>query len=1317
MKLIPGGPAVSDFRLEQLHADMRSASDVLESVESLDAHHIYFFESDSNHPEALDEEALQNQLADLLPHADTANTTLLYDTGQTVAAEPLEAIQRLVIPRAGTVSPWASKALDILKNCGIKGMTGIERGVLWTLGSKQPLPQQALSAIDAGIHDRMTECVVALAQANEVLFQTAATRELVLIDVLDGGIQALEQANTELGLALAADEMQYLLEHFAAMQRNPTDAELMMFAQANSEHCRHKIFNADWTIDGEAMQTTLFSMIRNTHESNPGGVLSAYADNAAVIRGHDCQRWFADADGIYRRHSEPGHIQIKVETHNHPTAISPFPGAATGSGGEIRDEGATGNGGKPKAGLCGFSVSNLCLPDLAQPWEQGVGKPDRIASAMNIMLEGPIGAAAFNNEFGRPNLTGYFRTLEQRVESPDGDTVYGYHKPIMIAGGMGAMRECNIAKLPVEPGATLVVIGGPAMLIGLGGGAASSMASGESDEALDFSSVQRDNPEMQRRCQEVLDRCIALGDQTPILSMHDVGAGGLSNALPELVHDAGLGGKFELRKIPNADPALSPMQIWCNEAQERYVLAVDTVKLEQFISICKRERCEYAMVGITTEESLLEVNDDRFGNKPVNMPLSVLLGKPPRMHRQVERQVQQSSSDAQTLAGVALDDAIQRVLQLPAVACKNFLITIGDRSITGQVARDQMVGPWQVPVADVAVTVADYDGFTGEAMAMGERTPVAMVDAVASGRMAVAESLTNLAASFVGDLANVSLSANWMAACGHKGEDAALFDTVRSIGIDLVPALGIAIPVGKDSLSMKTAWHDGDVQREVTSPLSLVVTAFSPVEDVRKTVTPQLRTDLGETDLLLLDLGFGKNRLAGSALAQVFNCTGDVAPDIDEPATLKAFFNVVQELLRRDLLLAYHDRSDGGLLVALAEMAFAGNVGLDIQLHSLSPNSNAALFAEEAGAVLQTRSRQYAEVMSVIEMAGLGDSLHTVGSLNHTCELVINRRDDVLFSAPLHELKSLWWSTSWQMSRMRDNPQCADEEYAAIANPEDPGLRPQLTFDPHLAVAERLISTTAIDARPRVAILREQGVNGQQEMAAAFDAAGFQAVDVHMSDIINGDISLSGFQGLAACGGFSYGDVMGAGGGWANTIRHNPRAFDEFSAFFARDDGFGLGICNGCQMMSQLRDLIPGAGYWPVFKRNRSEQFEARVTMVEVFKSPSIFLTDMQGSRLPVVVAHGEGRCEFADEEKIADANVALAYVDNAGNLAEKYPANPNGSPYGVTGLCSDDGRFTIMMPHPERVYRSITNSWVPPQWGPRGPWLRMFENARVALG
>ena len=1319
MLTLTGGPALSGFRLERLLQGFKS---LVPAVQSITATECFFLQTDGE----LDAEQ-RLRVQQLLALADDSESAMS-DPGQS------HSTRFIVVPRTGTVSPWATKALDIFRNCGMgvgavvggKGaVTAIERGTLWSVVCDSELDRETLNTVQSFLHDRMTESVLEpsagqpfdLAAVASDMFADATPTPLVEVDVLKEGTQALASANRDLGLALSDDEIDYLATSFTALKRNPTDAELMMFAQANSEHCRHKIFNADWTIDGEGRASTLFSMIRNTHEKNPGSVLSAYKDNAAVIAGHDCDRFMCLADGSYGSSAEPSHIQIKVETHNHPTAISPFPGAATGSGGEIRDEGATGNGSKPKSGLCGFSVSNLKLPELAQPWEIENGKPGRIASALDIMLEGPIGAAAFNNEFGRPNLTGYFRTLEQSVSFGGEEEVRGYHKPIMLAGGMGAIREGNIEKLPVPAGASLVVIGGPAMLIGLGGGAASSVTSGESEETLDYASVQRGNPEMQRRCQEVLDRCIALGEASPILSMHDVGAGGLSNAFPELVHDAGRGGSFHLRDIPNADPGMAPMQIWCNESQERYVLAIDSKRLEDFLALCARERCEVAVVGETTEQLQVELIDPVFDNKPVDMPLEVLLGKPPRMHREVvRREFAQDNFDA---TSIELGDAVERVLQLPSVACKNFLITIGDRSITGQVVRDQMVGPWQVPVADVAVTASDYKNFSGEAMALGERTPVALLDPVASGRMALAESLTNIAAACIGDISRVSLSANWMAAAGHPGEDAALYATVEAVGMELAPALGIAIPVGKDSLSMKSSWSEQGKVHEVTAPLSLVVTAFAPVSDIRKTLTPQLRTDLGDTQVLLIDLGLGKNRLGGSALLQTYSAVGDLAPDVDDPAMLKGFFQAIQSLCDSELLLAYHDRSDGGLFTTLAEMAFAGNTGLDVQLHSLGPSAIECLFNEELGAVCQIRSRQYAEVMAVFESFGLGDAIHDIAQLNNNTSLVIHHADSLMFHQPLHELKATWWKTSWQMQRMRDNPECADQEFAAIRDAANPGLRSQLTFDPHANVAEKVIrkASKASKPQPKVAILREQGVNGQQEMAAAFDTAGFTAVDVHMSDLIAGRHSLADFQGLVACGGFSYGDVLGAGGGWANSIRFNERAFEEFSRFFERGDVFGLGVCNGCQMMSHLRDMIPGAAYWPHFERNASEQFEARVVTVEVFASDSVFFKGMQGSRIPVPVAHGEGRAVFDDEERLADANVVLAYVDNSGNLAETYPANPNGSPYGVTGVCNDDGRFTIMMPHPERVFRSVTNSWAPEQWGERGPWLRMFENARVFVG
>jgi phosphoribosylformylglycinamidine synthase len=1118
-----------------------------------------------------------------------------------------------------------------------------------------------------------------------------------------------------------------------------------MFAQANSEHCRHKIFNADWIVDGVQQDRSLFAMIRHTHECHPDDVLSAYSDNAAVISGFPAGRFFPDpADGEYRYHPEDVHILMKVETHNHPTAISPFPGAATGSGGEIRDEGATGRGAKPKAGLCGFSVSNLRIPDFVQPWERDYGKPGRIVSALDIMLEGPIGAAAFNNEFGRPNLAGYFRTFEE--DGPDGQR-RGYHKPIMIAGGLGNIREAHVHKAELPPGTAIVVLGGPAMLIGLGGGAASSMAAGSSHEDLDFASVQRGNPEIQRRAQEVIDRCVALGASNPILSIHDVGAGGLSNAVPEIVHGAERGGSFELREVPNDDPGMTPMQIWCNEAQERYVLAIAAEGLATFEALCARERCPYAVIGVATGEPALTVTDRQFNNRPVDLPMHVLFGKPPKMLRDVAREGGSPGlphlptpgpsplsmngeggrgGEVSTFHGEGgrggevspLADAVARVLRFPAVADKSFLITIGDRTVTGLVCRDQMVGPWQVPVSDVAVTTTSFDAYTGEAMAMGERTPLAVLNAPASGRMAVGEAITNIAAARIEKLGDVKLSANWMAAAGHPGEDARLFDTVRAVGMELCPALGIAIPVGKDSLSMKTVWDEGAERKSVVAPLSLIVSAFAPVLDARRTLTPQLCTDRGDTDLILIDLGRGQNRLGGSALAQVYGQLGEVVPDLDAPDDLKAFFAVIQELNAAGRLLAHHDRSDGGLLATLAEMMFAGGCGATILLDDLDDGPLGALFAEELGAVIQVRARDRRAVLTRLAAAGLGECCHVIGAPNGEDRLILRHAGETLFAASRSELRRLWSETSYRMQALRDHPDCAREAFAAACDPADPGLNIRLTFDPAEDIAAPFL---ADGARPRVAILREQGVNGQVEMAAAFDRAGFAAVDVHMSDLIGGRVSLADFHGIAACGGFSYGDVLGAGEGWAKSILFNPRARDEFAAFFARPDSFGLGVCNGCQMLSNLHELIAGTGLWPRFVRNRVEQFEARLSLVEVLPSPSLFLRGMAGSRLPIAVAHGEGRAEFRDERgpdaALAAGLVALRFVDHFGQPAATYPANPNGSPGGITGLCSRDGRFTILMPHPERVFRAAQYSWHPDGWGEDGPWLRLFRNARRWLG
>jgi phosphoribosylformylglycinamidine synthase len=1222
----------------------------------------------------------------------------------------------LVVPRPGTISPWSSKATDIAHNCGLTKIRRVERGTAYYLTATDraidgALPRGAVALL----HDRMTQvALLELAEA-ERLFSHAEPRPLARVSLLENGRSALELANRELGLALSEDELEYLLESFTALGRNPTDVELMMFAQANSEHCRHKIFNADWVLDHEAQARSLFAMIRNTTERSPGQVLSAYKDNAAVMAGWEGRRFVPSArDGLYEEHDEDVHILMKVETHNHPTAIAPDPGAATGSGGEIRDEGATGRGGKPKAGLTGFSVSNLRLPGRNRPWERDYGRPGRIVSALDIMLEGPIGAAAFNNEFGRPNLAGYFRTYEQEAPGPEGTELRGYHKPIMLAGGIGNIRAEHVAKRPFPPGTPLVVLGGPAMLIGLGGGAASSMASGTSAEDLDFASVQRANPEMQRRCQEVIDRCWALGQDNPILFLHDVGAGGLSNALPELVHDGGRGGRFELRAVPNADPGMNPMEIWCNEAQERYVLAVAAEGLGEFEAICGRERCPYAVVGEATEEEQLILGDAHFRNDPIDIPMPLLFGKPPRMRREVRRLTFHKPPLA--LADIELMEAALRVLSLPTVADKTFLITIGDRSITGLVARDQMVGPWQVPVADVAVTLSDYRGETGEAMAVGERTPLALIDAPASGRMAVGEAVTNIAAAAIDDIGDIKLSANWMAAAGHGDEDARLYDTVRAVGIELCPALGIAIPVGKDSMSMKTVWEETDGRREMTAPMSLIVSAFAPVRDAGRTLTPQLRTDLGDTDLILIDLGEGRNRLGASCLAQVHGQVGDVGPDLDDPDLLKRFFAAIQELNSECLLLAYHDRSDGGLLVTLCEMAFAGRCGVEVSVDGLGDDPVAALFSEELGAVVQVHHTDTDDALKMLGDHGLGRCSLVIGTTAEDDRIRFVRHGQPILESERARFQEAWSETSFAIQSLRDNPECAAEEHARIADGRDPGLRASLGFDPEEDVAAPFIVS---GARPRLAVLREQGVNGQVEMAAAFHQAGFACVDVHMSDIIAGRTTLDGFVGLAACGGFSYGDVLGAGEGWAKSILFNARARDQFQAFFERGDTFALGVCNGCQMLSNLKELIPGTAHWPRFVRNRSEQFEARLVMVEVLPTPSILLGGMAGSRLPVAVAHGEGRAEFRDGDHLrsAGSRVALRYVENAGGIAERYPANPNGSPLGITGLASQDGRVTIMMPHPERVFRALQCTWRPDDWREDGPWMRLFRNARVWVG
>lgn len=1250
--------------------------------------------------------------------ADEHNTLeKLLTYGPTLATHQPAGQLLLVTPRPGTISPWSSKATDIAHNCGLTKVLRLERGVAYYLTSTRALTATEQQQVAALLHDRMMEVVFTELQQAQALFRKAEPAALSSVDILAGGREALAEANSRMGLALAEDEIDYLFSNFTALGRNPNDIELYMFAQANSEHCRHKIFNADWTIDGEKQPKSLFKMIKNTMEKTPDHVLSAYKDNAAVMEGSKAGRFFPTPDTQeYQYHHEDIHVLMKVETHNHPTAISPFPGAATGSGGEIRDEGATGVGSKPKAGLVGFSVSNLRIPGFEQPWETDFGKPGRIVSALDIMTEGPLGGAAFNNEFGRPNILGYFRTYEEQVPSHNGEEVRGYHKPIMIAGGLGNIRAEHVQKGDLPVGAKLVVLGGPAMNIGLGGGAASSMASGQSAEDLDFASVQRENPEIERRCQEVIDRCWQLGADNPIVFIHDVGAGGLSNAFPELVNDGGVGGKFELRNVPNDEPGMSPLEIWCNESQERYVMAIPADKMPVFEQICKRERAPYAVVGEATAEQHLTLSDTHFGNTPIDLPLSVLLGKAPKMHRDV--QSKQSSGKALELNGVSIKDATERLLRLPTIAEKTFLISIGDRTVTGMVARDQMVGPWQVPVANCAVTTAALDTYHGEAMSMGERTPVALLDFGASARLAVAESITNIAATDIGDLKRIKLSANWMAAAGHPGEDAGLYQAVKAIGEELCPALGITIPVGKDSMSMKTKWQDNGEDKAVTAPMSLVITAFARVEDVRKTVTPQLRTDKGASSLLLIDLGQGENRLGASCLAQVYKQLGQTTPDLASPELLANFFNAVQQLTHEQKLLAYHDRSDGGLLVTLAEMAFAGKAGWNVDVSALGNDDLAVLFSEELGAVVQVADSELAYVQQVLAKHNLAANSYVLGAVSNTDELTVRRGNDVIYSDSRTRLRCIWAETTYQMQARRDNPVCAAQEHAAKADQQDPGLNVKLSFDLNEDVAAPYILK---GAKPKVAVLREQGVNSHVEMAAAFNRAGFTAVDVHMSDILSGRRKLEEFNGLVACGGFSYGDVLGAGEGWAKSILFNEQARREFSQFFERESTFTLGVCNGCQMVSNLKSLIPGADLWPRFVRNKSERFEARFSLVEVQQNPSLLFAGMAGSRMPIAVSHGEGHTEFVSAQALAAAEqsgtIALRFVDNYGQVTTQYPANPNGSANGITALTTADGRVTIMMPHPERVFRAVSNSWHPDEWLEDSPWLRMFRNARVWLG
>ncbi|MBC7755277.1 MAG: phosphoribosylformylglycinamidine synthase [Bdellovibrio sp.] len=1315
--ILRGSAALSQFRLEKLYQSLSQSAPNISHIVTEYMHFVF--------SETLLNNAQQNTLKQILTYG--AHTDDALQANNHAAAGDVQQKLALVIPRIGTISPWASRATNIANSCGLDSVLRIERGIAYYVQTNNcaPLNDAEQSSLNSTIHDRMTEQVFSRLDDAQKLYHSAQPAPLCTIDILQGGKPALMAANNEMGLALSPDEIDYLLDNFTKIGRNPSDVELMMFAQANSEHCRHKIFNADWIIDGEAQDISLFGMIRNTHKLNPGHTVVAYSDNSSIVAGQKTKRFYPQNGQNENRYGfveENMHYLMKVETHNHPTAISPFAGAATGAGGEIRDEGATGVGSKPKAGLTGFSVSNLNIPNFEQPWEKNsgetaYGKPGRIATPLQIMLDGPLGGAAYNNEFGRPNIAGYFRTFELESEGQ----IRGYHKPIMLAGGVGNISANHSLKSIIPAGAALIQLGGPAMLIGLGGSAASSMDTGANTENLDFDSVQRGNPELQRRAQEVIDRCWQLGDNNPIVSIHDVGAGGISNAFPELVNDAKVGAIFNLRDVHNEELGMSPRELWSNEAQERYVMAVLPANLPKFREICERERCPFAVVGYATEERHLTVADSHFGNKPVDMDLSVLLGKPPKMTRDVKSVAKNLT--AFDTSKIDLTDAVARVLRLPGVADKTFLITIGDRTVTGLIARDQMVGPWQVPVSDVAVTLAGYATNEGEAFAIGEKAPLALINAPSSGRMAIGEAITNIAAASIDEISNLKLSANWMAPAGHAGEDAALFATVKAVGMELCPALGISIPVGKDSMSMKTVWNDAGNDKAVTSPISLVVTAFANTPDARKTLTPQLRTD-EQSQLILIDLGNGKNRMGGSSLAQVYGQIGDTAPDVDNPEQLKSFFAEIQRLNRDNKILAYHDRSDGGLFATLVEMAFAARCGLDIDLAELSLTNSTSditsmLFNEELGAVIQVAERHAEVIFVALNVAGL--SAHKIGSVTTKNAINISHNCKAIFADTRVNLHRMWSETTYRMQSLRDNPLCAQQEYDRILNTADTGLHVHTTFDINENIAAPYLNL----ARPKMAILREQGVNGQVEMAAAFDRAGFAAHDVHMSDVISGRVSLKDFAGLVACGGFSYGDVLGAGEGWAKSILFNSRANDEFSAFFNRSDSFALGVCNGCQMMSNLYSIIPHAEHWPHFIKNKSEQFEARFAMVEVLESPSLFFNGMAGSRMPIAVAHGEGFTEFNSKTAVNDVaakilaqNLAtLRFIETNNHRStptELYPFNPNGSPQGLTGFTTQDGRFSIMMPHPERVFRAVQHSWRPSNWQQEdAPWMRMFRNAR----
>ncbi len=1292
MIALDGQSALSLFRLERLNARLDALH---RGVHVRASWFVYFIDAD-NAPEG----ALRQRLLAVLEAKDA----------------PPEQATLWVVPRLGTISPWSSKATDILHGAGFD-VRRVERGLAWRVAGLPDADAPDYGPIIAVLHDAMTQSVLTHIDGAQGLFLAGSPGDLVHVALGDEPQAALGEANTRLGLALADDEIEYLVERYAELGRDPTDAELFMFAQANSEHCRHKVFNASWTVDGIEQEKTLFGMIKNTHEKSPAHTLSAYSDNAAVIEGSVAKRFMADpGDGVWRGNEERVDFAIKVETHNHPTAIAPWPGAATGAGGEIRDEGATGRGGKPKAGLTGFSVSDLRIPGHPQPWEVERPLPPRMATAFEIMRDGPLGAAAFNNEFGRPCLGGYFRTFESELPGQVGFR-RGYDKPIMLAGGLANLRAEHVLKRAVQPGNKVIVLGGPAMLIGLGGGAASSVTSGASSAELDFASVQRDNAEMERRCQEVIDACCARGDNNPIVSVHDVGAGGLSNAIPELLNDAQVGGVIDLSKIPCDDPSLSPMQVWSNESQERYVLAIGVNDLAEFEAICQRERCPYAVVGDATVARQLVLTDPRRDLTVIDLPMDVLFGKPPRMHRDAIR-VKPRIDLVPDLTGIGMGEALLRVLRLPTVGSKSFLITIGDRTVGGLNHRDPMVGPWQVPVADCAVTISDFDGYAGEAMAMAERAPVALLSSADAARLAVGEAITNMASAAIDNLGEIRLSANWMAAVNHPGEDAALFDAVKAVGMELCPELDISIPVGKDSLSMQTVWQDGDQPQRTVSPVSLVITGFARVSDVRRTLTPQLRLDRGHSELWLIDLGAGRDRLGGSALTQVFNRGGGVPPDLDDAKRLKALFELIQEANASGLLLAYHDRSDGGVITTLLEMAFAGHCGLEIRLDGWAEAALRALFSEELGAVVQVAEANREAFEALLVKYGLAGISHHIGRPKEKLGIKLYLGDEVVFKWNWRTLFKAWNDTTHAMQRQRDNPLSADAELAWRLDDADPGISPKLTFDPTDNVAAGYLrATDSGKPRPRIAILREQGVNGQVEMAAAFTRAGFEAVDVHMSDLANGRITLADFRGLAACGGFSYGDVLGAGRGWATSILYNDMLREQFATFFADPTKFALGVCNGCQMLAQLKDIIPGAQHWPKFLRNASEQYESRLVTLEILDSPSILFKGMVGSRIPVAVAHGEGRVSFPQVCSPSKSHAAVRFVDNRGKPTESFPLNTNGSPGGLAGFTAADGRVTILMPHPERVFRSAQLSWHPESWGEDSPWMRMFRNARVWCG